>query len=76
MKFKVGDTVITNQKSNSRYSFTNEKNEWIGNITHVDKYKFSARTISIKCPEKDIGVYMSLKEKFFDLYRKIEAREL
>lgn len=66
-RFKVGDVVEANGKSNSRYFCTNERNGWVGKVVEVEANgDFTAETI--KGGKSAVGKsYNRLKPEYFDL---------
>lgn len=66
-KFKVGDVVEANEKSNSRYFCTNERNGWVGKVIEVEANgDFTAETI--KGDGSKVGSkYNYLVSDYFDL---------
>lgn len=68
-KFKVGDIIKANEKSNGEYRVTNQKYGWIGEVTKViDGNRIVVRTIA---PRSNYGVaygqYCPLKNECFDI---------
>lgn len=64
-KFKVGDIIKANEKSNEWYNITTQKNGWTGKVTSVRKYgDISVKTLT---PEEYEGRVYSVEEEFFDL---------
>lgn len=68
-KFKVGDIIKANEKSNDRYTCTNQKCGWMGEVIKVvDDNRIVARTIA---PRSDYGMeygqYSPLGSECFDL---------
>ena len=63
-KFKVGDIIKANKKSNSRYCFTTQRNGWTGKILTIEDGLIYAETITPKC---DKGEKYHVVEKYFDL---------
>lgn len=64
-KFKVGDIIKANKKSNSEYSITNQENNWTGKIMSVRKYgEILVKTLM---PKEYEGREYSVEEEFFDL---------
>lgn len=68
-KFKIGDIVVANQKSNVRYSITNQKNGFVGVVTHLGGDIFSVKTL-----ESSVGGFCGLgckwpclESEYFDL---------
>lgn len=63
-KFKVGDIIRANEKSNSAYGFTNQERNWTGKILSIENGLIYAETIT---PEEYKGEKYHLFEKYFDL---------
>lgn len=64
-KFKVGDIIKANKKSNECYGITTQKNGWTGKVTSVRKYGgIFVRTFT---PEEYEGRVFSVEEDCFDL---------
>ena len=64
-KFKVGDIIKANKKSNERYSITNQKNGWTGKVTSVKKNgDIYVKTLT---PEEYEGRVFDVDESYFDL---------
>ena len=64
-KFKVGDIIKANEKSNSEYSITNQENNWTGKIISVRKYgEILVKTLM---PKEYEGREYTVEEEFFDL---------
>ncbi len=63
-KFKVGDIIKANEKSNERYAQTNHKKGWTGKILTIEAGLIYAETITPTC---DRGVGYHVMEKYFDL---------
>lgn len=68
-KFKVGDIIKANIKSNGEYRVTNQKCGWMGEVIEVvDENRIVARTIA---PRNNYGMeygqYSPLKSECFDL---------
>lgn len=66
-KFKVGDIIKANEKSNEWYNITTQKNGWTGKVTSVRKYgDISVKTLT---PEEYEGRVYSVEEDGFDLVK-------
>ena len=66
-KFKVGDIIKANEKSNELYNITTQKNGWTGKVTSVRKYgDISVKTLT---PEEYEGRVYSVEEDGFDLVK-------
>ena len=64
-KFKVGDIIKANKKSNECYGITTQKNGWTGKVTSVRKYgDIFVKTFT---PEEYEGRVFSVEEDCFDL---------
>ena len=64
-KFKVGEIIKANEKSNSEYSITNQENNWTGKIMSVRKYgEILVKTLM---PKEYKGREYTVEEKYFDL---------
>lgn len=64
-KFKVGDIIKANEKSNECYSITTQKNRWTGKVMSVRKYgDIFVKTLM---PEEYEGRVYTVEEEFFDL---------
>jgi len=64
-KFKVGDIIRANKKSNERYGVTTQKNGWTGKVTSVKKNgDISVKTLT---PEEYEGRVFDVDERYFDL---------
>ena len=64
-KFKVGDIIKANKESNSKYSITNQENNWTGKIMSVRKYgEILVKTLM---PKEYEGREYTVEEKYFDL---------
>lgn len=63
-KFKVGDIIRANEKSNSVYTYTNREMEWTGKVVSVGNGLTYAETIK---PECDKGERYHILEDYFDL---------
>lgn len=63
-KFKVGDIIKANKKSNSEYCITSQERNWTGKILSIENGLIYAETIT---PEEYKGDKYRLLEKYFDL---------
>lgn len=65
-KFKVGDIIRANEKSNNVYDFVKQENNWVGIVLeHDSKGYLIAKTLA---PSELSGrIYSGLNEKRFDL---------
>ena len=63
-KFKVGDIIKANKKSNSEYVITNQERNWTGKILSIENGLIYAETIT---PEEYKGEKYRLLEKYFDI---------
>lgn len=63
-KFKVGDTIKANKKSNKEYIVTNQERNWTGKILSIENGQIYAETIT---PTRDKGKKYHVLEKYFDL---------
>ena len=63
-KFKVGDIIKANKKSNEEYIITNQERNWTGKILSIENGRIYAETITPKCYKGD---KYRLMEKYFDL---------
>lgn len=63
-KFKVGDIIKANKKSNKRYGVTTQENGWTGKILSIENGLIYAETITPTCDEGD---NYHLMEEYFDL---------
>lgn len=63
-KFKVGDIIRANEKSDKEYAGTNHKNGWTGKILTIEAGLIYAETITPTCNR---GVGYHVTEEFFDL---------
>lgn len=64
-KFKVGDIIKANEKSNKKYFLTNQKNGWTGKVTSVKKNgDISVKTLT---PEEYEGRVFEVDERYFYL---------
>lgn len=68
-KFKAGDIIKANEKSNDEYSVTNQKCGRIGEVIKVvDDNRIVARTIAPRSNYgEEYGQYRPLKSECFDL---------
>lgn len=68
-KFKVGDIIKANEKSNGEYRVTNQKCGWIGEVTKViDENRIVVRTIAPRSNYgEEYGQYCPLESKYFDI---------
>lgn len=64
-KFKVGDIIKANKKSNKEYLVTNQKNGWSG-IVFTIKSDSRIGVVALT-PEEDKGEIYTVKEACFDL---------
>lgn len=64
-KFKVGDIIKANKKSNKEYLVTNQKNGWTG-IVFTIKSNSRIGVVALT-PEEDKGEIYTVKEACFDL---------
>lgn len=76
-KFKVGDIIRANEKSNDIYGVTNQKNGWTGKVIKIKRGKlFEAETIT---PYQKKGITYGdpfpLNEEYFDLLDGNEIRK-
>ena len=71
-KFKVGDIIRANKKSNSEYVITNQERNWTGKILSIENGRIYAETIT---PEEDKGEKYHLLEKYFDLEKCFDIAE-
>ena len=64
-KFKVGDIINANKKSNERYGVTTQKSGWTGKVTLVKKNgDIYVKTLT---PEEYEGRVFDVDESYFDL---------
>ena len=64
-KFKVGDIIKANKKSNVKYLVTNQKNGWTGKVTSEEENGLIyVKTLT---PEEDKGNMYTVDERYFDL---------
>ena len=63
-KFKVGDIIKANKKSNSEYYYTNQERNWTGKVLSIENGLIYAETITPTCYR---GEKYHLMEKYFDL---------
>lgn len=63
-KFKVGDIIKANKKSNKKYSVTTQKNGWTGKVLSIKDGLIYAETITPTC---DRGEKYHVLERYFDL---------
>ena len=64
-KFKVGDIIKANKKSNERYGVTTQKSGWTGKVTLVKKNgDIYVKTLT---PEEYEGRVFDVDESYFDL---------
>lgn len=64
-KFKIGDIIKANKKSNKKYRITTQKNRWTGKVMSVKKNgDISVKTLM---PEEYEGRVYIVEEEFFDL---------
>lgn len=68
-KFKVGDIIKANEKSNGEYRVTNQKYGWVGEVIKVvGGNGIVARTIAPKSNYgEEYGQYCPLESKYFDI---------
>ena len=71
-KFKVGDIIKANEKSNSAYCYTNQERNWTGKILSIENGLIYVETIT---PEEDKGEKYHLLEKYFDLEKCFDIEE-
>ena len=71
-KFKVGDIIRANEKSNSAYCYTNQERNWTGKILSIENGLIYVETIT---PEEDKGEKYHLLEKYFDLEKCFDIEE-
>ena len=64
-KFKVGDIIKANKKSNKRYSVTTQKNGWTG-IVFTIKSDSLMGVVSLT-PEEEKGEIYTVNEAYFDI---------
>lgn len=64
-KFKVGDIIIANEKSNNEYVITTQKMGWLGKVVSMGEDGYvSAKTLA---PADYYGEEFALEENYFDL---------
>ena len=63
-KFKVGDIIKANKKSNGYYFYTSQERNWTGKILSIENGLIYAETITPTC---DRGETYHVLEKYFDL---------
>lgn len=63
-KFKVGDIIKANEKSNSAYGITNQGHNWTGKVLSIENGFIYVQSIT---PEEYRGEKYHLLEKYFDL---------
>ena len=64
-KFKVGDIIKANKKSNDKYLLTNQKRNWTGKVTSEEENGLIyVKTLT---PEEYKGNMYTVDEKYFDL---------
>ena len=63
-KFKVGDIIEANKKSNGVYCYTNQESNWTGKVLSIENGLIYAETITPTC---DRGEKYHVLEKYFDL---------
>jgi hypothetical protein len=68
-KFKVGDIIKANEKSNGEYRVTNQKCGWMGEVIEVvDENRIVARTIEPRSNYgEEYGQYCPLRSECFDI---------
>lgn len=68
-KFKVGDIIKANEKSNDRYTCTNQKYGWVGEVIKVfDDGRIAARTLVPRSDyDERYGRFFPLENEYFDL---------
>lgn len=68
-KFKVGDIIKANIKSNGAYCVTNQKCGWMGEVIEVvDENRIVARTIAPRSNYgEEYGQYCPLENEYFDI---------
>lgn len=64
-KFKVGDIIKANKKSNERYFITTKKNGWTGIVWAVESD--SRIGVVALTPEEDKGEIYTVEEAYFDI---------
>lgn len=72
-KFKVGDIIRANEKSNGVYDITNQKNGWTGEVlkTYEDRHIY-VRTLTPKANKED---RFAINEKYCDLLNEVAIAE-
>ena len=77
MKFKIGDKIRANEKSNTWYDCTNQKKQWEGKVIHIiDKLHFDARTTKTN-KHKDLGqVFYDLHPDYFEPATKTTQKKI
>lgn len=75
-KFKVGDVVEANEKSNIEYFYTNERNGWVGKVVKVDEDgDFTAVTIKGEFIETG-QIFPELCPTYFDLHHPSKKQRI
>ena len=64
-KFKVGDIIKANKKSNKKYLVTNQKNGWIGIVLEIQSN--SCIGVATLTPERYKGKQFIVEEAYFDI---------
>ena len=72
-KFKVGDRVRANEKSNSRYAITNQIYEFEGEIVRVSGNSIDIR--QTKGYGTSVRVWSGLEDNYFDLIKSVAPSE-
>lgn len=63
-KFKIGDIVRANKKSNKEYLVTNQKNGWTGIVFKIKSDSIGVVTLT---PESYKGEIYTVEEAYFDI---------
>ena len=66
MKFKIGDVIVGNEKSNYKYTITTKNRDWKGKVIKIyDNDEIQAQTITT---DGTVGrKYQFLKVDYFEL---------
>lgn len=63
-KFKVGDVIVANEKSNKKYLVTNQRNGWTGKVLDTIRDSIHVSTLT---PESYKGEVYTVEEDYFDI---------
>lgn len=74
-KFKVGDVIVANKKSNKEYIMTNKRNNWKGVVQEIIGGD-AIRVMTIHSCKNHIGKTFTVDPYYFDLEKNSRDKEI